>query len=414
MGERGSETAVEDVPLSRIRPIDTLGEILAGLLQRPGRMILTMLGPLLGIGAFVAVMGLTATASGQISAAFSALSATQVTVTDAGTPDAAGTVNSFPADADAIVGRLNGVVSAGVSWSLPGNAPVVSTSLDPRVTSTTLSVTAASPGYLDAAQVRLDSGVPISDFENRHALRVALLGRAAARQLGITSLTTPPSVVVDSVPFTVIGIIDRAPRASGLLGSVVIPTVTAAQIWGNPSSLTPATMLVRTQLGAADLIAGQAALALRPDDPAVLKVTPPPKPLPVQGTVTNSLAALFLALAGVVLVIGATGIANTTLIAVIERTPEIGLRRAIGARRRDIAAQFLGESAAIGAIGGLIGSALGTLVVVVTALAHSWTAIMNPWITASGPLLGALVGVLAGVYPALRAANIPPATALKR
>lgn len=173
-------------------------------------------------------------------------------------------------------------------------------------------------------------------------------------------------------------------------------------------------MLIQTDLGAAELVARQAAIALRPDAPTSLAVTPPPPASAVASVVDQALALLFLALAAVVVTIGAIGIANTTFVSVIERTPEIGLRRALGARPRDIAWQFLAESSALGFIGGLVGSALGTLAVVMTALSHSWTAIMEPAFTVAGPLMGGLVGLLAGVYPALNASRVQPVVALKR
>lgn len=125
-------------------------------------------------------------------------------------------------------------------------------------------------------------------------------------------------------------------------------------------------------------------------------------------------SSLLLVLAAITLLIGMVGIANTTLIAVVERTPEIGLRRAVGARPRHVTGQFLTETTAIGTVGGLIGTALGILTVIVVALAQSWTAIMNPLFTLPAPLIGAVTGLLAGLYPAWRAARIEPLEALRR
>jgi putative ABC transport system permease protein len=119
-------------------------------------------------------------------------------------------------------------------------------------------------------------------------------------------------------------------------------------------------------------------------------------------------------LAAICLVVGAVGIANTTLVAVLERTGEIGLRRALGARPRHITAQFLTESTALGALGGLIGTSVGVAVVVATALARHWTAVLEPYAVLPAPLIGALVGFAAGLYPALRAARIEPLDALRR
>lgn len=402
------------LPRTRLAFRDLLLEALAGILQRPGRTVLTMIGPILGIGAFVAVMGLTATASGQISATFSTLTATEVRVIDAGPENLDGRAFSFPDDAEARIKRLNGVRSVGTTWTLPGGNPTISASLDPRAPTTTTAVAAVSSGYLETAGTHIDQGSLISPFEERNFLRVAVLGISVARQLGITDATTQPTVIIAGVPFTVIGTVDRCLRDPSLANSVLIPTTTARQIWGAPSSLTRATMLIATDLGAANLIAGQAPLALRPDAPESLNVIPPPPPSPVAGAVTGSLTALFLAVAGVVVAIGAIGIANTTHIAVIERTPEIGLRRALGARPRDITTQFLTESSVLGFMGGMLGTALGALVVVATALALSWTAIMEPLIIAASPVLGGIIGFIAGLYPALNASLIQPIQALRK
>jgi putative ABC transport system permease protein len=118
-------------------------------------------------------------------------------------------------------------------------------------------------------------------------------------------------------------------------------------------------------------------------------------------------------LAIVSLVVGAIGIANVTLVTVMERTAEIGLRRAVGARRRHIAVQFLGESAAIGLVGGVIGAAVGLIVVVSVSASKGWTPVLDPWMPLAAPPIGAMVGLIAGLYPAIRAARLEPVEALR-
>lgn len=141
---------------------------------------------------------------------------------------------------------------------------------------------------------------------------------------------------------------------------------------------------------------------------------PVAQPSRLEDAVSGSLRDLFLVLAAVTLLIGAAGIANMTLVAVLQRTREIGLRRSLGARPKDVVVQFLAESAMLGLLGGLIGTALGNLVVIGTALANAWTALLDPWVTLGAPLLGAVTGLLAGLFPALRAARISPVEALRR
>jgi putative ABC transport system permease protein len=113
------------------------------------------------------------------------------------------------------------------------------------------------------------------------------------------------------------------------------------------------------------------------------------------------------------LIVGAIGIANVTLVTVMERVGEIGLRRALGASRRQVAGQFLAESTTIGLLGGIVGAALGVVVVVSVAAAKQWTPVLDFRLALGAPVAGALVGLLAGLYPSLRAARMEPADALR-
>ena len=139
----------------------------------------------------------------------------------------------------------------------------------------------------------------------------------------------------------------------------------------------------------------------------------PPEPGAVRADVEADVNSLFLILGGISLLVGALGIANVTLVSVLERTGEIGLRRAVGAGRRHIAAQFLLESAAMGTLGGIVGSTLGVLVVVGVSASRSWTPVMDTWIPLAAPGAGLAVGVIAGLYPAWRASSIEPVEALR-
>ncbi|MFF7792138.1 ABC transporter permease [Streptomyces sp. NPDC007991] len=401
---------------SRLAARDLLSEAVAGMLQRPARSVLTALGTVLGVGAFIAVLGLTGTATSQIDHRFNSLTATEVSVTDIGPRNAAARDLSFPRDADARITRLNGAVAAGVFWSVrlgPQQAvragPVgTANSADART-----QVIAASPGIWQASQARFVEGRAFDGFHETHHQAVAVIGSATAARLGITTLRTHPAVFIGDTAFTVIGILKDVERKPELLMSITVPRSVAERTWGVPTD-EGAQMLISTRLGAAAQIADEAAVALRPDHPEYLKVTPPPDPRSLRTAVSDDLSQLFLLLAGVCLIIGAVGIANTTLVAVLERTGEIGLRRALGARGIHITLQFLTESAALGLVGGLVGTSIGTVVVVTVAAARQWTPVIDPATLAVAPTLGLAAGLLAGLYPAWRASRIPPVEALRR
>ena len=414
------------LPAPRLTARDAAAEAVAGIVQRPGRAVLTMLGTVLGVGAFVGVLGLTATGAGQISRQFTVLEQTTVTVEDNGpvnnvAPPATNPPIGFPADADAIAEHIKGVTSAGVWWpvSLPDGTQFTGSLALAASASQTITLLAASPGATKAMGLKLVAGSPLTSYENDTGQHVAMIDTGTAIQLGISParLASHPAVFVGGLAYTVVGIYGSAQRVVTGESAMLIPQNTALADFGNPlpgiGNQDEAQMVVATRIGAAKAVARQLAAAELPSDPARLVVTSPPSPQNLQSEVKSDLAGLFLILALISLLIGAIGIANTTLVAVLERTAEIGLRRAVGARPRHIAAQFLAESTALGTLGGLIGTCIGVGTVVIFALAKDWTAVLNPYYTLPAPLIGSVVGFLAGAYPALRAARTSPLAALR-
>lgn len=414
------------LPPSRLAARDAAGEAVAGIVQRPGRAALTMLGTVLGVGAFVAVLGLTATGAGQISHQFSVLEDTTVTVQDNGpanntAPPDTNPAIGFPADADQVAGHIHGVTAAGVWWpvSLPqGTSFTGSLALSAGASQTT-NLLAASPGAVAAMGLDMVAGSPLTSYENDTRQHVAVIDTTTAAQLGISParLASHPAVFVGGIAYTVVGVYRSARRVVTSQSAMLIPENTALADYGNPApgigNQAEAQMVIATRIGAARAVAHQIAAAELPTDPHRLVVTSPPSPQNLQSQVSGDLAGLFLILALISLLIGAVGIANTTLVAVLERTGEIGLRRAVGARPRHIAAQFLAESTTLGTLGGLIGTCIGVGTVVIFAAAKNWTAVLNPAYTLPAPLIGTVVGLLAGAYPALRAARTSPLAALR-
>jgi putative ABC transport system permease protein len=414
------------LPAARLTARDAAAEAVAGIVQQPGRAGLTMLGTVLGVGAFVAVLGLTATGAGQISHQFTVLADTTVTVEDNGpandvaSPDTNPAIG-FPADADAIARHLNGVVAAGVWWpvSLPPGTNFTGSLALAATGSQTVALLAASPGAVQAMGLTMVAGASLSEYENDTSQHVAMIDTSTATALGISParLASQPAVFVGGIAYTVVGVYSSAQRVVTDESAMLIPENTALADFGNPApgigNQDEAQLVVATRIGAAQAVARQLAAAELPADPGRLVVTSPPNPANLQGEVSGDLAGLFLILASISLLIGAVGIANTTLVAVLERTEEIGLRRAVGARPRHIAAQFLAESAALGTLGGLIGTCIGVGTVVIFAAAKDWTAVLNPAVTLPAPLIGSVVGLLAGAYPALRAARTSPLAALR-
>jgi macrolide transport system ATP-binding/permease protein len=403
------------LPQPRMELRDLFSEAAAGLLARPARVGLTVLGTVIGVAALVATLGLSKTAGNQIVGRFDAVAATDVVVTPVPAAQRAGgaAVNVIPWDAEARMKRLNGVARAGtlgevnVRGQLVRSVPIN----DPQgQTDVQLPVRAASAGLWDAVHAKLVAGRLPDSGHSARGDRVAVLGLNAARRLGITNLDQQPAIFIGDRLYQVIGLLGGVRRQVSLLGSLTIPNGTARREFGLAA---PSSVQIETKIGAVELIVRQAPLALNPTNPALLRVAAPPDPEKLRGNVENDLNALFLLLGGVSLLVGALGIANVTLVSVLERVGEIGLRRALGAARRHIAAQFLIESTVMGLLGGIIGTSLGILVVVGVAASRTWTPVLDPLIPLAAPLVGGLIGLLSGTYPSLRAAAMEPVEALR-
>ena len=395
---------------SSMAAADLVNEALAGLFARPGRMSLTVLGTVIGLAALVATLGLSLTAGSQIVGRFDALAVTEIRVSRAATSTDA---TALPWDAPARLGRLNGVAAVGNMSTVNVGDRQVSTSpiSDPaRQTDFKLSVQAASPGLFPAVHAELRTGRFPDEGHSIRADRVAILGRTAAHKLGINGLEQLPAIRIGDYLYLVVGILDGVARQPELLSAVIIPEGTARHDFRLGS---PEFVIVETKVGATKLIAQQIPLALRPDNVRALKVASPVQPQRAREGVQSDLNLLFLMLGGVSLLVGAIGIANVTLVSVMERTGEIGLRRALGASRGHIASQFLLESAAMGLVGGILGASLGTLIVVGVSALQTWTPVLDPRVPLAAPLIGGLTGLISGAYPSFQAARLEPVEALR-
>ena len=380
-----------------------LSEAVTSIVRQPVRTLLCALGTVVAVGAFTTTNGLTESAANAVSASFNELRATTVEFQGPSTLSEANVAQ---------LARLRGVTRAGLMWDLDQQQPL-SVVVGPTTTGpsqTQLSVTAMSPSAFPAIGAVLSSGRFYDPGADLHHQMVALLGSGAASQLGINSSLGDPAINVSGVVLTVVGIVSSSQQESQALLGVIVPPYVAGVITGNHD---PRRVIARTAPGAAQLIGRQGPMELDPYQPGLVTADVPPNPSTLRSQVQASLSTLLhvLSLAG--LGIGFLVIAAVTIMSVAQRRSEIGLRRAVGYGRLEIARLIVLEAAGVGMLGGILGASIGVLATAAIASNDHWTPVMNTTLVLAAPFLGVAVGVLAGSYPAIRAARITPMAALR-
>ena len=372
--------------------------------RQPVRTLLCAIGTVVAVAAFTATNGLGQSAKNAVSNSFNELRATTVEFQGG---------KAFNEASVMRLAALNGVTSAGMLSYVDQQQPLpVQRGSDAANASTSaqLSITAASPSAFQTIGATLSSGRFYDDGADRHRQMVALLGSAAASQLGISSTLGQPAIVIRGVTVTVIGIVRSTQQESQVLLSVIVPPYVAQVIVGTSQQQI---VIARTLPGAAQLVGSQGPLALDPDQPSAVVAEVPPNPSTLRSQVQASLSTLLTVLAYTGLGIGLLSIGAITIMSVAQRRSEIGLRRAIGYRRAEIARLVILEAGGMGLLGGAIGTSAGVLVTVAIAHSEGWTPVMSPIAIAIAPMLGVAVGLVAGSYPAFRATTIAPMAALR-
>jgi len=393
-------------PAARLRPGDLAGLASIGLRTRKLRASLSALGIAIGVAAIVAVLGLAASSQAGLLAEIARLGTNLLTATNGQT--LTGQAAELPDASPGMVGQLPGVTA--VQYSGTVSADVYRSPLIPAIDTNGLSVEAASLGLPAAAATSVAQGSYLNADTAREP--VAVLGYEAAQLLGIDRIWPGMRIWVGGQWFSVVVILNPATLAPQVDTTVLIGFPAAREYLGfdgHPSELYVRTASTQATITRVDnLLAAQA----NPETPSEVDVSQPSDALTAQADAAGAFDTLFLGLGAIALLVGAVGVANIMVISVLERRQEIGLRRALGATRGQIRIQFLSEAILLAVAGGVAGVIAGAASTAVYAHIEGWSTVIPAEAWAGGLVAAILIGALAGLLPAIRAARLSPTQAL--
>ena len=394
---------------ARLSAADLARLAVTGLATRKLRAALSGLGIAIGVAAIVAVLGLSASSSAALNAEIAALGTNLLTVTNGQT--FTGGTAELPTAAPGMVSRLPGVYAVQSTGTI-NNVNAYRSPLIPAVNTNGLSVQAATTGLPAAVGASLTAGRYLNAATSRQP--VAVLGATTAQLLGIDRIWPGERIWLTGPTggmwFYLAGILKPAVLAPDLDTSVLVGYPAARHYLGFDGH--PSTIYLRAATSRVTAVDSLLAAQANPENPTEVNISQPSASLIAQADAKAAFNTLFLGLGTIALLVGAIGVANIMIIAVLERRSEIGLRRALGATRGQIRIQFLSEATLLALAGGIAGVLTGSAATAIYAHTKGWAIVIPAQAWTGGLAAALLIGAISGLWPAIRAARLSPTQAL--
>jgi putative ABC transport system permease protein len=391
---------------NKLRLKDLFFVALYGVKARKGRAAMTSIGIGIGIAAIVAVTGISSSGRADLLATLESLGTNLIKAS----PQAGffGSQEELPEGVIGMVERIGPVEE--VTSTTQADLLVRRTDFISEFEGGGISTVVTSSELLDVIGGNLTEGRFITD--GLSDIPVTVLGSVSAERLSITNLSQPSKILIDDEWFGVVGILNELKIHPDLDRSVFIGYGVAATLFDIDEE--PTTIYLRANPNFIEDVVDVLAPSMNPENPDQVEVSRPSDALEAQQAAETAFTNLLLGLGSVALLVGGVAIANVMVMSVLERRMEIGVRRSLGATRREIRYQFLLESVILSGIGGLVGVLLG---VAITLGYTNYTNIVFSipvWQIFGAVLVALLIGAISGVYPAIKASKIQPAEAVRK
>jgi putative ABC transport system permease protein len=404
--------------------LDILQTAMTALLRNKLRSFLTTLGVIIGVAAVIAMVAIGEGAKAQVEASFASMGSNLLILTS-GTTTAGGAQGGFGTLPTLTWDDLKAIQTE--APTVRAAAPVLRTTAQiiSEEQNWTTSVTGTAPEYFEVRNWPVRLGALLSQSDVDSGAKVVVLGQTVVDKLyGPHVDPVGQTVRIKNVPFQVIGVLvkkGQSPMGQDYDDAIFVPHSTfQAKIQGGLQKYIAGVIFVgamsteataRAQAQITALLRDRHRIQPGMDDDFSIRNLTEMAAMQQQGTQT--LTTLLASIAAVSLLVGGIGIMNIMLVSVTERTREIGLRMAVGAKPRDILTQFLAESLTLSLVGGLIGVGIGISGAHRLAQQFAWPTLISPEIMFIAVGFSALVGVGFGLYPALKASRLDPITALR-